>query len=112
MPRTDWTINELLIVALILLEGVVGIALLAWLFTTLVLRAALRPPGMALIVILAVVAVTCIVGYIVMGNTRQELVAIGSACVGALTATLTQLHAAHVSDSEEDDEIEETEEEL
>lgn len=52
-----------------------------------------RPAPTSLIGVLTMIVVLTIAGYLGFGETRSELIALGSTALGALTATLTGMHA-------------------
>ena len=90
LPLPDFTDVKTVIIAVSAMFGLLFALVLGYVFSKTVLEASKRKAPMTLIIVLSLIAVVALSGYIALGNDRSELIAISSACVGALTATLTQ----------------------
>lgn len=90
IPIPDFTDVKTVIIAVSAMFGLLFALVLGYVFSKTVLEASKRKAPMTLIIVLSLIAVVALSGYIALGNDRSELIAISSACVGALTATLTQ----------------------
>jgi hypothetical protein len=67
-----------------------GVALVAMLVVAVYFSARYRPEAM-LVIVLGVIAITGVMGYLIGGESRAELVTIAAAAVGALAGALTIL---------------------
>lgn len=90
IPIPDFTDINTVIIAVSAMFGLLFALVLGYVFSKTVLEASKRKAPMTLIIVLSLIAVVSLSGYIALGSDRSELIAISSACVGALTATLTQ----------------------
>lgn len=70
---------------------VLGIVIMEGLVILAILRAARFPPPTQLAVALSVLGIMVLGGYVVFGEERQELVALGGTVIGALAGALTQV---------------------
>ena len=67
-----------------------GVALVVILVVAVYASARYRPEAM-LVIVLGVIAITGVMGYLIGGESRAELVTIAAAAVGALAGALTIL---------------------
>lgn len=85
--QQTWIVIILLCIILVLMV-VAGLMILR-----IIGRSVAQPAPTSLIGVLTMIVVLTIAGYLGFGETRSELIALGSTALGALTATLTGMHA-------------------